>query len=127
MKKLLLLFIPIVFIFSSCYKDNTPPVSISFLSQTQTFYHTDSIAEPGEVSVEYYIYNNTFHYIDHCEVEFIVYYSDNTYEITEPDVTKGIRDHQRNDIIILTNKAFDYVDVYSVLIDGSGCRYNIIE
>ena len=131
MKKILILLSVIVIFITSCYRKDVPPVSISFLRQTQTHYwiYTDSmsISMPGEITVEYYIYNNTFHYIDFCQIEFIVYYKDNTYEITEPDVTTGIRDSQRNDIIIYTDKEFSYVGIYSILINGSGCRYNIIE
>lgn len=124
--KIILILMIAMFFLVSCHKENVPPVSISFLGQTQTFYNVNPV-EPGDITVDYIIYNNTMRRITHCEVYFIVYYKDNTYEITDADVTVDIRNDQRNDLTIFTNKEMSYVDVYSVSIDGGGCRYNIVE
>ena len=133
MKKLFFIFVGLIFILfnSGCFREDLPPVTISFSSQVQTFiWASDSLNgtnTPDGIMIDYYIYNNTPHIIDQCEVYFIVYYEDSTYEITDPDITVGIRDHQINDIYIDTNKEMLYVDVYSVYITGVGeCKYNII-
>jgi len=128
MKFKTIFILAVVAIFAtSCYKKDVPVVDISFLSQTQTHYLSDSsTVVPGEITIDYIIYNNTPHKINYCEVYFTVYYKDNTYEVTEADVTVDIRNDQRNDLIIFTDKEMSYVDVHSVYIDGGGCRYNII-
>lgn len=122
--KFILVLILVTILATSCYKRNVPPVSISFLSQVQTSY--GSTAEPGEIYIDYIIYNNTMYKINYCEVQFVVYYEDGTFEITEPDVTTGIRNDQRNNLYIDTDKEMKFVDVHSIFINGSGCRYNII-
>lgn len=124
--KLFLLTILLFIGLTGCHKHYEYPVSISFLSVTQPSYGT-SIVTLGDVYIDYYIYNNTYYEINYCSVEFIVHYADSTWEITPPDVTYGIRDHQRNDVTIETEgKKMIYVEVYSVLMNGSGCKYNII-
>lgn len=129
MKKFVIVFIGLILILltTECYRTDLPPVSISFLAQHQTLIGSDSTVTPDLIQVDYYIYNNTPHIINQCEVNFIVYYTDNTFEIIGPDITTEIRDHQRNDFIIFTDKFCSYVDVHSVYITGVGqCKYNII-
>jgi len=129
MKKFVIVLIGLILILltTECYRTDLPPVSISFLSQHQTLIGSDSTVIPDLIQVDYYIYNNTPHIINQCEIYFIVYYTDNTFEVVGPDITTEIRDHQRNDIIIFTDKFYSYVDVYSVYITGVGqCKYNII-
>lgn len=121
--KFLFIFAITLLIFSSCRKYDEPSVDISFLCQTQTTY---SHGTPGVITIDYIIYNNTYYELNYCAVCFIVYYKDNSFEITKPDVTVGIRNDQRNDLRIFTDKEMLYVDVHSVLIDGGGCKYNII-
>lgn len=130
MRKFIFALIGFVFILfsSGCHRENLPPVSVGFLSQYQThLLDSGGITVPDGIQVDYIIYNNTPHIIDRCDIEFIVFYKDSTFEI-ESGITFGLVDHQRNNLYINTTKEKLYVDVYSVTISGvGGCKYNIVD
>lgn len=133
MKNLILSLIGMIFILfsSGCYKHDLPPVSVGILNQYQSFMHDSGCTNvPDGIQIDYIIYNNTPHILERCDIQFIIYYKDSTFAITEfgDAGSTGIVDHQRNNLFFNTTKEKLYVDVYSVTISGvGGCKYNIVD